>query len=135
MVYCLVWRIDSVSGGQKWPRHWSERTDACKYHEREGLAPRTRWENAGSKSHASLFIYFLIILPLLGQWYYSPHLTHTIVYLLWYGYTMGTIYLLEFPTVCLLHLWCLSSTEKNGVASHGNLKEAGRSSVCLTHSL
>lgn len=137
MVCCLVWRSDLIPGGKKWPGHWSKLEPVPTMRE-NGLLP----DQVGRMPALSHMPRYLSGSPFSHLYWASditppPH-THKCVYLflhVWYGDSMGTVHLFDFPIVSLLPLWFLLSTEKNWVGIQGYLKVARWRALCLRHSL
>ena len=110
----------SVSSGQGLEARWNLCLPC-----RERFAARSDWKNAYSKSHTTLLSSSCFCLLYCASDIMPPSpASHTIVCLflcVWYGDTMGSVYLFYFLTLCLLPLWFLLSTEENWVAIQGCL--------------
>ena len=115
MVYCLVWRTVPFLVARAW-----KQDGACAYHVEKGLLP----DQTGKMPALSHMPHYLsnscfCLLYCTSDIIPPSPASHTIVCLflcVWYGDTMGTVYLFDFLTLCLLPLWFLLSTEKNWVA-------------------
>lgn len=105
-------------------RAWKQ-DGACTYHVEKGLLP----DQIGKMPALSHMPHYLssscvCLLYCASEIIPPSPASHTIVCLflcVWYEDTMGTVYLFDFLTLCLLPLGFLLSTEKNRVAIQGCL--------------